>query len=355
MAQIEFISEVPVLAEGDRPGRFGWARQPFFLYNPPVSGGPPRTRYSESDRYLIFSATHLIVFEVIDSGYLGYLGISVVNLKDNKRSTQSFVQPFNMSGWTLPANSETGNVKIREKKVNLDFVVMPKTPATPPGCRILRADIPRFGSKRSLRGEVVLSPPPQAQSLAVLSPWRREKAAYRSFRVSPWWAVEGVMQFGAAEIYFTRDNAWGIFDSTRSVRPKQDIRYWAGACGPATSDATGETHLAGFSVGYGSADSSCGTENGFFLDGVIHKLDQVTFHIPPTNWLEEWNFTSNDRRLEMAFTPAQERAEQRRMLFHSWNRRQVCGTFSGRVVLDSGDDFSFWNLTGFAERVKTKN
>jgi hypothetical protein len=343
MAQNEFISEVPVLDETERPGRFGWARKPLVIYNPPFMGGPSRTRYTESDRYIIFSATHLVVFEIIDGGFLGYIGVSVVSLKDRQRSTQVFESPLALGRFELPRSSESGSVKIREKKAAIDFALMES------GARIIRVAIPKFGHNRYLRGEVVLSPPEKAESIVTLSPWRREKNAYRCFRCSPWFITEGVMQFGTAELYFTKDNAWGIFDWIRQVRPRQDIRYWAAACGMASG------RMAGFNIGYGSADSGCGTENAFFLDGVIHKLDQVTFHIPPVNWLEMWRFTSNDKRLEMTFTPNQERVERKSILFHSWKRRQVCGSFSGRVVLDDGSDFSFWNITGFAERVKTRN
>jgi hypothetical protein len=107
-------------------------------------------------------------------------------------------------------------------------------------------------------------------------------------------------------------------------------------------------------VGYSTADCAAGTENAFFLNGIIHKLDQVTFHIPAFNWLLPWHFTSNDKRLEMTFTPLQERAENHQMLFHSHRRRQVCGIFSGTVILDDGSPFNFQNITGFAERRKTQ-
>jgi hypothetical protein len=110
----------------------------------------------------------------------------------------------------------------------------------------------------------------------------------------------------------------------------------------------------GFNAGYGSADSSWGTENAFFLDGKIHKLDQITFHISPSNWLETWRFTSNDKRLEMTLTPNQERSERHQLLFHTMNRRQVCGSFSGTVILDTGEELRFQDLMGFAERGKTR-
>jgi hypothetical protein len=146
---------------------------------------------------------------------------------------------------------------------------------------------------------------------------------------------------------FTRGNAWGIFDWNRGVRPKAEVRFWAAACG-----AQGGRQLS-FSVGYGSSDSAAGTENAFFVDGKLHKLDQVSFHINPADWLLPWRFTSNDGRLEMSFNPNQERVERTGMVFFSMTRRQVCGSFSGRVILDDGSELKFSELTGFAERLKT--
>jgi hypothetical protein len=338
----EITEPLPLMDEGGKPVNFGWARKPLFEYNPPLLGGGPRTRISGTERYIIFSATHLIVFEVIDGGTLGHVGISIISVKDRRRSTQNIETLLPLGRFELPPDSESGSIRIREKKSALDFILMKG------GARIIKVDYPRFGQHRHLRGEVVLTPLPEAQSIVTVSPWRREKYAFRYFRCSPWFITEGVMQFGTAEIYFTRDNAWGIYDWKREIRPRRDIRYWAAACGIA------DGRLVGFNVGYGSADSAAGTENAFFLDGVIHKLDQVTFHIPPTDWLEEWKFTSNDKRLEMTFVPNQEREERRNLFLHSVRCRQVCGTFSGRVILDDGSFFGFWNITGFAERRKTR-
>ena len=93
MAQREITEPLSVLDESGRPGNFGWARPPLFFYNPALLRAPHR-RITESDRYLVFSHTHLISFEISDSGYLGYVGISVFSLKDKKRSTQIFTLPF---------------------------------------------------------------------------------------------------------------------------------------------------------------------------------------------------------------------------------------------------------------------
>jgi hypothetical protein len=341
MTQNEIQSALSVLDDAGAPQNSGWSRYPNFFYDPDLVWAPRRS-ISESDRYIVFSPTHLVVFEVRDDGYLGCMGVSLVSLRDKKRSTQIHQTVFPLGSYEMPTGSESGAVRYRRHQSLLDFVPMDK------GARIIRVDIPKFGHHRNLRGELVLTEPVTAESLVTNMSWRESKSAFRYARHSPWYTVEGVIQHGTTEIVFTKGNGWGIFDWSRGVRPRSDIRYWASACG-----LSGE-RLIGFSAGYCSADSSAGTENAFFVDGKIHKLDQVTFHFSPSNWLAPWRFTSNDNRLEMIFAPHQERLDRRRLFFHSATRRQVCGFFSGKAILDDGAVIEFQNLTGFAERGKTR-
>jgi hypothetical protein len=341
MPQYERESPLPVLDENGRPVNFGWARSPLLSYDPLLCIAP-RRRITESDRYIIFSPTHLMTLEVLDGGYLGSIGISLVFFKDKRRITQSAVIPFSLGGLNLPNSSEQGSVRIQRKKMMVDFILMEG------GARIIKVDISNFGHHRRLWGAVVLSAAAGSQSIVTHLPWRREKSAFRYSRRSPWYVAEGVMQLSGAEIVFTKGNSWAIFDWNRGVRPRSDIRYWAAACG-----LSGDRQIA-FNVGYGAVDSGPGTENAFFVDGRLHKLDQVTFHISPANWLEPWRFTSNVNRLEMVFHPNQERFEHNRLFFHSLKRRQVYGAFSGKVILDDGSALEFQNITGIAERRKTR-
>jgi hypothetical protein len=301
----------------------------------------PRRSISEGDRYVLVSPTHLVLFEILDDGYLGFRFISVVSLKDKKCTAQTSVTHFSLGCFDLPGNSESGSIRFRDKNALLNFACMEG------GVKIIKADFPNFGQNQSLRGEVVLTPPPEAESLVTHMPWRGGKNAFAYSRRSPWYFAEGVIQFGAAELIFTRGNGWGIFDWARGVRPRSDLHFWASGCGQT------EGHQAGFSVGYNSADSSLGTENAFFLNGKIHKLDQVSFHIP-SGRLEPWRFTSNDERLEMTFLPQQEHDENHQMFFYSFKRRQLFGSFSGKVILDDGSEFKFQDIAGMAERQKSR-
>ena len=340
MPQTEITEPVPVMDEFGHPKNFGWARFPYFTYEQNLLNAP-RYRISESDRYLLFSPTHLLTLELLDDGFLGYLCLSVVSLKDKKRSSDTFLTPLSLSSFDLPGNSDSDSIKFLQKKNLVNFAVMDK------GIRIIKVDIPKFGRKRNIRGEVVLTPPAEAESLVTHMPWRGKGGAFCCSRRSPCYSVEGVIQVGSLEITFTRGNGWGIFDWNRGVRPRKDLRFWA-----AGSGLSAGRHIA-FSVGYNSADFSQGTENAFFLDGKLHKLDQVSFHIP-SDRLVPWRFTSNDNRLEMNFSPQQERDENHQMLFYYLKRRQFFGSFSGRVILDDGSSLEFSDITGFAERRKSR-
>jgi hypothetical protein len=347
MPQNEISSAVSVLTDTGEPQNFGWSRHPVFFYDSALIWAP-RRKLSEADRYIVFNPTHMVVFEIRDDGYLGQMGITVVSIKERKRSTQVLQTILPLGSYEMPPGSQSGAIRYRRKKAELDFVPMEG------GARIIRVDIPKFDHNHSMRGELVLTEPAYAESLVCNLPWRRvgerrgDKYAFRYSRTSPWYAVEGVIQFGSAQIIFSGGNAWGIFDWSRSVRPRADIHYWASSCGSSNG------RLVGFNVGHGLIDSSICTENAFFVDGKLHKLDKVTFHIPHSNWISPWRVTSNDNRLEMIFSPQQMRVDRRQMLYHTVTRRQVCGSFSGKVILDDGAEMDFHNITGFAEWCRTR-
>jgi len=341
MIQNEILTPLSVLDSSGQPQNFGWSRQPVFFYDPALVSSP-RLRITESDRYILHSPTHLVILEIRDDGWLGNMCISVISLRDKKRSTLTYRTLFPMGTFEMPTGSVNGSIRYKHRNSSLDFISMEH------GVKIIKADIQNFDRHSSLRGEVVLTEPPAAESIVTNQQWRNEKCAFRYNRSSPWYIVEGVIQFGSSEIVFTRGNGWGIFDWNRGARPRSDIRYWASACG-----SCNEKQIS-FVVGHSWADSSAGTENGFFIDGKLNKLDKITFHIPPSNWLSQWRFTSNDNRLEMFFNPHQERAERKRLFFHNSRRRQIIGFFSGSIIPDNGAKMDFQNITGFAERVKLR-
>ena len=74
-----------MLDDVGKPQNFGWSRQPYFFYDPALVWAP-RRNLTEADRYIVSCPTHTVIFEVRDDGYAGHMGITVVSLKEKKRS-----------------------------------------------------------------------------------------------------------------------------------------------------------------------------------------------------------------------------------------------------------------------------
>jgi hypothetical protein len=342
MEQLELTSPVSIFDDSGQLCNFGWARNPFFHYNP-ILLHTPRRAISESERYIIFSPTHLFLFELCDAGVFGHLFICAVSLLDKTIIGKFEKLSFPMGMLNLPNQSEGSVIKRMVESNLVEFVCVEG------GGRIIKVDAPQLGRNNRLRGEVILLTQEDEQSISVNSPWRQRKERFQLIRCAPCYSVEGVMQFENTSIIFNRGRAWGIYEWLRMARPSTDIHYWAAACGMCRG------RQVGFNVGYGSADSSAGTENAFFVNGLLHKLDQVTFRISPSNWLDPWNFTSDNKRLEMTFVPVQRNFYQNNFLFYSVHVRQFFGFFSGRATLDDGSVLYFNNISGVAERRKTYN
>ncbi|MDR2096893.1 MAG: DUF2804 domain-containing protein [Spirochaetaceae bacterium] len=342
MAQTEITAPVSIFDDMGQLCNFGWARGPFFHYDRTLLWAPRRF-ISESERYIIFSPSYLFAFELHDAGILGYISICAVSLLDKSVSQKFEKLYFPMGALELPNQSESSVIKATIKNNLFEFICIEDSG------RIIKIDAPQIGRASRLRGEVVLMTQDDQQSISTYAPWQRQKERFQLIRCSPCYTVEGVMQFENKPLLFNKGRAWGIYEWARIARPKNDIHYWAAACG------IHQGQQIGFNVGYGSADSAAGTENAFFVNGILHKFDQVTFRISPLNWLAPWIFTSSDNRLEMVFIPVQSYSYQNNMLFHSLHTLQFFGFFSGKAALDDGSVLHFNNIAGVAERRKTYN
>ncbi|MDR2481739.1 MAG: DUF2804 domain-containing protein [Spirochaetaceae bacterium] len=342
MKQIEIDKPVNIIDSRGFTVNLGWAKSPFFLYND-SSLIVPHGIISSFDKYIIFSNSFMFVFELCNNGDFGFLNVTAVSLLDKHILSKNIRVLFPMEDLTLPPSSETGSVKFMHKNNLLEFIIMEKN------TRIIKIDIPQIGHNRRLRGEVVLIEPPNAQSVYTLSSWQSENRKFKFLRCSPWWIVEGVMQFENTDMAFYKDRAWGIFYWNRIVRPKSDIHYWAAGCGLYNG------RQISFNLGYGTDNFVFGTENAFFIDGVLYKLELVTFQISPVSLLKPWNFTSNDKCLEMTFFPLQEHYHSHYIFFRSDVTHQIFGFFSGRLTLTDGSIVYFNKITGITELRKTKH
>jgi hypothetical protein len=91
-----------------------------------------------------------------------------------------------------------------------------------------------------------------------------------------------------------------------------------------------------------------------FYNGVAHKLDDVTFHIPESGYMDLWTFSSSDGRFEMEFKPILDRAAKIDFKLLVSDQHQVFGRMSGRAILDDGTPIEIRDVLCFAEKVHNR-
>ena len=91
-----------------------------------------------------------------------------------------------------------------------------------------------------------------------------------------------------------------------------------------------------------------------FYDGVVHKLEDITFEIPPDDYLKPWKFTSSDGRFEMDFKPTLDRSANMDYKVIVSDQHQVFGYMSGKAILDDGKVIEIKDVLCFAEKVHNK-
>ena len=161
---------------------------------------------------------------------------------------------------------------------------------------------------------------------------------------------------------------FGTLDWGRGIWTYDNTWYWGSGNGYVNGKPFG------FNIGYGFGNTTAASENALFYDGKIHKLDDVTFHIPEGDYLKPWKFTSSDGRFEMDFQPIIDRSSYSNLPFGESldlpgigkvptaailgggdhvesDQHQVFGRMTGTAILDDGTKLEIKDLLCFAEDV----
>lgn len=298
-------------------------------------------RIKEWDYYCITTDHYALGLTVADNGYLGFLGLSWIDLEAETAVNHGAVKPFPFGRMALPASADSGDIDQRQGDIHLSFHLEH-------GVRLLSFEAPGFRAGAGLSGEIRLTQLDEDR-MVIATPFAdAPRAFYYNQKINCMPASGEVVLAGKA-IRFEPDSAFAVLDWGRGVWTYNNTWYWASASG-----LLGQRRF-GFNLGYGFGDTSAASENMLFLDGKAQKLDRVLFHMPegsPDS--APWHITSNDGRLDIRFDPAVDRFEKVDLGLFRTVQQQVFGRFSGTAIADDGEVLEFTGLTGFAEKVHNR-
>jgi len=339
MRNHEVLTNHPLLDAQGRLIEPGWSRSMLQSYSRKQIKAP-KLRIKEWDYYLVLNQDFGAAFTVADNGYMGLISVSLINLKEGREHTESVITPFPLGRLHLPTTSEHGNIMYKNKRVQILFSLTE-------GKRHIYCKFKDFYQSKELTADIILEQPPM-DSMVIATPWAEKDTAFYYNQKTNCMPASGTIYFDNRRLSFNPQTDFGTLDWGRGVWTYDNRWYW----GSGNGIVRGERF--GFNIGYGFGDTNAATENALFYDGKIHKLDDVTFHIPADSYLKPWKFTSSDGRFEMEFVPIIERAANMKVLFISSDQHQVFGRMNGKAVLDDGTILELKDFLCFAEDVHNK-
>ena len=299
----------------------------------------PAWRIKEWDYYIVTNDAFGVAFTVADNGYMGLISASLLDFMSVREKTSTVMRAFPMGSYRLPETSESGDTLYGDKRVQMAFFKRE-------GERELHCRFDRFHDDETLEVDLTLEQPPM-DSMVIATPFEKPRAFYYNQKINCMRA-SGKAVLGKREFLFQPETSFATLDWGRGVWTYDNTWYWGNGNGVVNGK------LLGFSIGYGFGDTSAATENLVIYDGVGHKLSKVQFNIPADSYVKPWTFSSDDGRFEMDFVPLLDRASHTNALIIESDQHQVFGKFTGRIVLDGGEELYLKDFLGFAEKVRNR-
>ena len=341
--QHEILRSAPLLNASGDLAEPGWARSLLPVYRRSDIRVSPM-RIKEWDYYLITDGHVGLALTIADNGYMGLDSVSFLDFDEGWEQTKSPMRLFPMGKTGLPESSADGASEIARGGYAMAFY-------HEDGARRLSFHMDRFLDGDAIEGIVTLSGAPE-ERMALATPFDKPGHFYYNQKINCM-PAEGWITLGKRRIELTPDRFFGVLDWGRGVWTYHNTWYW----GSASGELDGVPF--GWNIGYGFGNTAAASENVLFYDGRIHKLGTVEFHIPKDEkgrnaYLNVWNFTSDDNRFYMDFTPVLDRSALTSAIIIKSDQHQVFGRFTGRVTLDDGTVLPVRDFFGFAEKVENK-
>jgi hypothetical protein len=305
----------------------GWARHPILRCN--LRNALSRTH--RWNHWCITTETHALTITIADVGYLGIVIVSF-HAFGARPVERVYVRPRGLP-FPMP-ESPRGDIELDVPRLRLSMR------AEGERMRVEGEARPLPSGRLSI--DLVVERPVAHETLNVLVPWDETTFQFTSKQQAL--AARGVVRVGAREHRFDEANqAFACLDFGRGRWPRRIEWYWA------FGSSRGARTL-GFNLGGKWTDGSGVTENGFVLDGRLHKIsDDVDFE-HGARWMEPWRMRSRTSdRVDLVFTPRYERTVRVPLGIASAELHQMTGTFTGSFVDDEGARVPVDRVLGLAE------
>ena len=342
--QTELTRPGKLLTMDGRLEQIGWSRQPILDCNLEAAKfytlkAFQTYRIKRWDYYAVFTPKGFSSATLADLGYAGNLFVYAMDFETGKLHEDGLVIPL-AKGMLLPRNSTEGESHFENDKVSVKFSVASNK-------RRISVSWPGFHDRRGMQADINLTCPPGYESMAIVIPIGKNRFYYnRKINSLP---ADGIIRYGDDIEVLNPKNCSGSLDWGRGVWEYRTDWNWASSSG-----FLPDGRRIGLNLGCGFGDLTKAGENALILDNRIHKLEQVQFDYKRQDYMQPWNFTDPEGRLDLVFTPFKERLAKTNLGIIFSEVHQMFGKYNGKVTTDDGEVIQISDLTGFAEEQRAR-
>lgn len=312
----------------------GYATHAVLTYNREQIAAVP-WKIKEWDFYQVSNDDFCLQLTIGHVSYAGEVSVRIFEYATGRRHdfAKMLVLPFNRLN--MPRSAEYGDLTYETEGLMMKFEVFEG------GRRLVCRT--SGGKYEELDIEISLDQPDRT-SIVMATPFdENERFFYYNHKINCM-PASGYAKIAGETYTFTPDSAFGLLDWGRGVWPFRHEWFWGSGSGYVGGKRFG------FNIGYGFGNTSAATENILFYDGTAHKLSQVYFDLPGGGgYMAPKQFTSDDGRFEMTFTPIYDRYTETKLLWVDNHCHQLFGKFNGKAVLDDGTVLEIKDLVAFTE------
>lgn len=312
------------------PESVGWSRVPLHRCNLRGSWG----RKKRWNYWAIMSEKHLFSATIAHLDYLAVSFVYFLDLETHRFLEQTAVAPLG-SGCLLPEGID-GEALFQRGGL--------RTAIADGGAEVrLQVQSRRFGGA-PMGADIAVRRPAGHETLNVVIPWSARRFHFTSKQNCL--PASGAVRIGAEEYRFEGESSFACLDFGRGVWKYGCFWNWGSASG-----VQGD-RVVGLNIGAGWTDGTGMTENGICVDGRLTKLGaDVLFQYDRSHLMDPWRMTSADgERVDLTFQPFFKRVASTNLLVAKSQVHQVFGRYSGRLVIDSGEEIEIDGLTGWVEQ-----
>lgn len=315
------------------PAAIGWSRRPLHRCN--LSGSALRKK--RWDYWCVTSSEALLSITYTNLDYIGIADVWFMDFATQKVTQKSMVSPF-AAGFRQPETVNGGDIHFDLFGLKLDLL------AQPDGTRLQV----KFGDGRELSADLFVAWPAGHETLNVLVPWNDREFQFTSkHNARP---ANGVVRLWDRTYAFGANNgAYGCLDFGRGIWPYQITWNWASASGGQGG------RVLGLNMGGKWTDGTGATENGFCLDGRLHKLNEdLVWTYDRNAWMAPWRIRAPSGRVDLTFTPFFQKQGALNLAVLSTELHTLFGHFDGTLVTDGGETLRVSQLLGWAEEHRAR-